>query len=357
MKKIFFFTGLAVPFLCVAAASLYVNPYCVISQCNDWDMLIPSKYDRTMIRTTMAYVVGHLKPEAVVLGTSRAKFLDKKHPGWHVQPVLNAAVPGASMFEIRRLFEHIQMIHPLKKMVLVLDYPYFNVKEAEGFVDGRFLRVTKPTRITEYYSTVAQDYYIELFSSNSFARIINVLFPLPPKWRGNLERYSLNKYKSRSSQVSNASAGQEGGPFAELKTIIAIAAENAIDAIFVLPPFPVRNHPDFLYTETYFQWERDIVALLEKTATTYGKRFDLWDFSDYNAVTAGENWFGDEFHFNPLGGTLMLNRIFHTCDDRCDDVPGNFGVKITQENIERHIRKMRVDDKNFKREHPEMMKK
>jgi hypothetical protein len=71
----------------------------------------------------------------------------------------------------------------------------------------------------------------------------------------------------------------------------------------------------------------------------------VWDFSGHNTITLEpiqdvmENYV-DNFHYTKLVGDLILNRILSYKDN---EVPADFSVLVTKENLEFHLAKIRAD--------------
>ena len=80
----------------------------------------------------------------------------------------------------------------------------------------------------------------------------------------------------------------------------------------------------------------------------------MWDFSGHNTITLEpiqdvmENYV-DNFHYTKLVGDLILNRILGYKDN---EVPADFGVLVTKENLEFHLAKIRADRGEWVKIHP-----
>jgi hypothetical protein len=61
---------------------------------------------------------------------------------------------------------------------------------------------------------------------------------------------------------------------------------------------------------------------------------EIWDFNGYNSITLDNRNYYEQTHFRPHVGELMLAKIFN---DTAVDVPADFGVKVTRENLYVHI--------------------
>lgn len=55
------------------------------------------------LRLSNIYAIDRVKPDALIIGTSRAgRGLSPEHPGWRDQRCYNAALPGINLYEILR---------------------------------------------------------------------------------------------------------------------------------------------------------------------------------------------------------------------------------------------------------------
>ncbi|HAC64211.1 MAG TPA: hypothetical protein DCF68_11885, partial [Cyanothece sp. UBA12306] len=90
--------------------------------------------------------------------------------------------------------------------------------------------------------------------------------------------------------------------------------------------------------KTWEQWKRELVKIAP-----------VWDFSGYNSITTQpindvmENY-TDNSHYTEKVGNLVLNRIFSY---QLDQVPDDFGVLITPENIDNHLKKINQKRKQW----------
>jgi len=349
-RKILFLIGLILPFTCVAAVTLYVNPYCVL-YCEDWGNR--NMANGPMDRTFMAYQIQHLKAKAAIFGDSRARRLDANHLGWHAQPVRNYGLDATTPFEMRRYFEHAETIQHLEQMIIVPDFTFWNNVSKGSFSESRLWRITGRNNVAKHYFTILQDFYLELFSSYSSALTMN---NLSPRIKSALQQ-RLRTYKA--TNLSTTFFAQKGTALEELRSMILLAGERNADVSIIIPPLPLKRWINTVCSEQYYQWQRDLVSILDEAAEKYGKRFPLWDFSNDNTITHApfpekkNEWFEDLSHFNTTVGTMILNRVFRTCKEFCD-VPSDFGVELTKDNIEQYIAKMRADSQGYLQEHPEL---
>lgn len=80
--------------------------------------------------------------------------------------------------------------------------------------------------------------------------------------------------------------------------------------------------------DDYEQWIRDLV-------TVYG---GVWNFMYPNTITNDTMNYMDGHHFYPEIGTLLAKRIQHPDST---EIPQDFGVFVTSDNVEGHLKKVR----------------
>jgi hypothetical protein len=99
--------------------------------------------------------------------------------------------------------------------------------------------------------------------------------------------------------------------------------------------------------ERYEFWLRELVHINEQEAVRAGRQpLPLWAFSDPNTITdepippAGDaspmRWYWEYSHYRKATGDLILDRIFGHADPT-RQLPRDFGVPLTAENIEAHL--------------------
>ena len=126
------------------------------------------------IRLHKAYQVRLQSPDALILGSSKAiQGVPAEHPYFVGTRVYNLAAPLASMQELTLLLRHAQAVHPVKKLVLALDFLSFNTLArndgpAAGFVPERLLGNTRSQALNW------PDYLSSLGSSDALLASIGV---------------------------------------------------------------------------------------------------------------------------------------------------------------------------------------
>ncbi len=118
-----------------------------------------------------------------------------------------------------------------------------------------------------------------------------------------------------------------------LKELVALCRQYHIHPIIFITPHH-RMVMDHFLEEDYFSFLR---GLSEITS--------FWDFSGYNSITTDSKNYLEHSHYNPSVSRLIAARIF---DDRTWTVPRDFGAWVTKENIDPHLKnlKMSFEKKN-----------
>ena len=120
---------LVIPPLLLAGFVIVVDPYYVFGS-PSWPGIneVRPLYEPHVI-TAKPYQVERIRPEAVILGSSRAEVgLDPGHPGWSVGNVFDFGLPASTEYEVMRAFLHAQAVgRPLKQAVVGLDFFAFNI--------------------------------------------------------------------------------------------------------------------------------------------------------------------------------------------------------------------------------------
>ena len=67
---------------------------------------------------------------------------------------------------------------------------------------------------------------------------------------------------------------------------------------------------------------------------------DYWDFSGFNSITTNNYYYYETSHYRTMVGGLIICKM-NDCTDK--EVPEDFGVYITKENVGRHIKEQKEE--------------
>jgi hypothetical protein len=301
-------------------------------------------------RLFKAIDVQRIKPVTLFLGTSRAeRGLDPKHPVFATeQPVYNSALPAASQYEVMRYFEHAIANQPaLKQVIIGVDFFMFNEfnRGKAGFTEHRLEKTditlrdvfditfsVKATRAS--LLTIASN--LRDFSSESYRDDGAWISPNHQNSEKNLKKMleaDLDQTYQKYQLYNDA--------FNDFRSIIETCKQNNIEVKVFISPAHATEWEAIRVAglwPTFEEWKRELVKITP-----------VWDFSGYNSITTEaissemENYL-DSSHYSPAVGNLVLNRLYNY---QHESVPADFGIWITPQNVETHIKQIRTDREHW----------
>lgn len=339
----------------------------------------------TRVRLFKAYEVRRVRPQTVILGTSRT------HIGISCSsPALarlagrcyNLAFDGATTREMYDYLRHAYAIHPLNHVVLGLDT--YHLVSAPSFVrpdfdplvlDGdprnrlpRWLRAD--LRLLTSFATLHAS--IETIRAQSYAqpnwfapdgqRLGEVFFRREDE---NFVRYGPRTY---FDEIDRLEAGfqteglrgdapkqntgheiptdRDETSFVYIRKIVDFCLAKNIDLRIFITPAHVHQLEITADTGGWpaiEEGKRSLVRFLAEAAARHPGRatIPLYDFSGYSSVTTEVlppkgsreemHFYWDSSHFKRIVGDYVLDRLFGVADP---DLPRDFGMKLTPETIE-----------------------
>ena len=376
---IIFFLSLTQVLLLIGGFNWWVDPY---------EVYHPVEYKSNkpvwmskQIRLAKAYRLKKLKPQGIVIGASSSQLgINPDHPGWgkDIYPRYNLALPGASLYESFRYFQHSRALNPPKQVLIGLDFVTFNIfsKLSDDFNES-YLVVSRQGKSQDHYLT---NWAVTLFSLSAIkASQKKILYSGEGTHFSNGTEYSKNKSSKKPSNRSfmmwsatkfvsrllmpppshrfcldDGTRANSG--FQYLRQILETAKESKADVRLFIQPIHVYLLEVLTVMglmEDYEKWQYRLIDLVEEIDNKYPKsqKFSLWDFSGYNSVTMDEvppeekpkrpmNWYADVAHFKKSLGDMIQDRIFNY-NDTGRVVPEDFGTQINSKNIDLYQRAQR----------------
>ena len=367
-----------------------VDPYAVYGspKIKNFNALKPE--ETTHARTSKAYLVRRLKPEAIILGTSDAEWgIDPDHPGWSYHPVFNLGIPGGNNYEMLRYLQHADKIQPLKQVLLGLDFLAFSIHSvtADAATEAR-LAVSYDGKANSSLKSI-DEIIATLFSVDALGASLNTVKQekdtLRYKENGmyeytapnlaaingyhgifQMEEESYAKNSSWRDDYKFENLDPDKNPFTYYRQILQIAYREGIDLRMFISSAHARLWElldNFGLWPNIEEWKHTLVSINEEEARNYGKQpFPLWDFSDDNDFTTEAvpavndtqtvmRWFMDTRHYKKELGDLVLDRIFgYSAPGR--QAPDDFGVLLNSGNIDSVLQKIRSDRQHYQDTHP-----
>ena len=358
------------------------------------------------VRLVKAYDVRRLRPQGIILGTSRSHLgLRPSHDGWDpaAKPVYNLAFDGATTKEMYQYLLHAHAVRPLRQVVLGLDTYHATLAPATARPDFDAhlldspgggvlpsliradlkvlasldtLRASLATvrsqsdrepqwfapdgqRLGEVFFRRAGEHFEQLGPRGYFEEIdrLEVGF----KREGQLAANARGL--GRTAQPATA-ASETSRDY--IRRIVAFCRAQRVDLrIFIAP----EHAHQLEITAAIGEWaslenaKRALVQLLADDVARHpgAPPIPLWDFSGYSSVTTEAlpesgnrsemEFYWDSSHFKDIVGDFVLDRLFGLSRPR-RDVPPDFGVRLTPATIEPTLARLRADQLAYRRSHP-----
>jgi len=359
------------------------------------------------VRLVKAYDVRRLRPQGIILGTSRSHLgLRPSHDGWDpgARPVYNLAFDGATTKEMYRYLLHAHAVRRLRQVVLGLDTYHATLAPATARPDFDAELLASPgvlalpsliradlkvlTSLDTLHASLAtvrsqSDPEPQWFAPDG-QRLGEVFFrragehfeQLGPRgYFDEIDRLEVG-FKREGQLAANARvlgrAVQQTTASSEtsldyIRRIVAFCRAQGVDLrIFIAP----EHAHQLEITAAIGEWaslenaKRALVQLLAEDAARHpgAPPIPLWDFSGYSSVTtealpesgshAEMEFYWDSSHFKDVVGDLVLDRLFGLSHPR-REVPPDFGVRLTPATLEPTLARLRTDQFAYRRSHPE----
>ena len=380
--------------LVITVFNWWVDPYGIFHVA-EYDPKKPIWVSK-QLRLAKVHRLKQLKPQGIVLGSSSSQLgIDPSHPGWDqdVYPRYNAGLPGASLYETFRFFQHSQAVSHPKQILIGLDFITFNIfYSLSNDFNESHMAVSKEGKPQDSFSN---NFFLPLLSMPALKASQRKLF-----YVGEGTHYSngMENPQVKARGLSNnrgAMVGTikkvvfnlvmpppghrfclyDGGGnnpnFLYLKKILEISKENGADVrLFIQPAhaFLMEVLRVLRRMEDYEKWERELIAIVEDVNNRYAesREFPLWNFGGYNSLTMTEipppedptrsmNWYFDIPHYKKSLGDLIQDRVFNF-HQTGRVVPEDFGTLINSKNIDRHQKVQKLKQRDYMKTYQEDIK-
>ena len=359
------------------------------------------------VRLVKAYDVRRLRPQGIILGTSRSHVgLRPSHDGWDpgARPVYNLAFDGATTKEMYQYLLHAHAVRRLRQVVLGLDTYHATLAPATARPDFDAELLDSPG-VLALPSLIRADLKVltSLDTLRASLATVRSQSDREPQWfapdgqrlgevffrragehfeqlgpRGyfdEIDRLEVG-FKREGQLAANARvlgrAVQQTTASSEtsldyIRRIVAFCRAQGVDLrIFIAP----EHAHQLEITAAIGEWaslenaKRALVQLLAEDAARHPgvPPIPLWDFSGYSSVTtealpesgshAEMEFYWDSSHFKDVVGDFVLDRLFGLSHAR-REVPLDFGVRLTPATLEPTLARLRTDQFAYRRSHPE----
>lgn len=364
----------------IGAVNYWLDPYQIHSALQHEEYSAKPAIYKNM-RMHKAYQIVKVKPEVLILGTSKAiQGYPLHHPFFEHGNTYNAGLTLASSEEMYHYFEHARAQGNLKKVLVALDFISFNVLTrskglAAGFDSGRLH--TPGTRQSIYLD----DYASSLFSVKAMAASMAVLNAGDQSdhevlgWGGGrtdadirqkledgghrsnterIEEFMLRNVLAPKPLQQFSFETAEKDAFKGYRKILEISHQENIETILVINPSHARHWELIRRTGLWSkleQWKMQLVEINDSVARQAGnKSFPLWDFTAANKITT-ENfppieqallpmrYYYEAVHFSQTTGSLVLDKISYL--ERPWIMPADFGILLDADSLKSQLLSLR----------------
>ena len=393
MKKytINLLVSLTVVLVLIAGINWFVNPFDIFrsAEIEGFNKYKPAlgRYERL----SKTYQVRKLKPDYIILGSSRAVAIPADYLVPDRMNGFNLALASGSTYEQMRMFQHAHEVNRLKRVVIGVD-ERLQSDVQQDFVEGR-LAVTHDGEARGGFSTdIVQDIVAGLLSSDALQASLKTIKKQPQAgieeylrqdkvervfnagghrqmfW--NMEASILDLFNAADSDSCYQQGDREEYDDTKARYYFQAMLERAytdnVDFYVFFSPVHARIYETWCLGGMWDQIEntkRGVVAMVEEAAKRFGKKpFPVWDFTGYNSVTTepvpekGDRkslmrgyWEGS--HYSRVTAGFVLERMFG--GDAA--VPDDFGVLLTGENIDEHLRNIYQQHLSYAADNPDVI--
>jgi len=383
----------------VLAVNLIVDPYGLFQLVQVEGVNSPKPKMERHEKLLKAYLLPKIKPQTIIMGTSRADFGIDPNNGVlkDYGPGLNVALAGADLYVLRRYFEHAIAVAPVKQVVIGLDFFAFNSQrpQAPDFNEAVLATNADGSSNEAYYRNMIMS---SLFTLDAFRdSIATVMADKKPGTqmidiKDGMRKFYIKGKLMTASELYRSGSNRPNGhgkrkaflhnedmyirnvylagnkrqfifknevsgysAFDQLKQIIDLCRQHDISAYFLISPVHARQLEVIRVSglwPLFEQWKYELLHMIEP----YG--YPLWDFSGYHAISVEYvpkerpkmQRYLDSAHYSPFVGNLMLMKMFGVSDDR---IPKNFGFRLHSETIADILRNIRLQQQRYAKKHAE----
>jgi hypothetical protein len=194
--------------------------------------------------------------------------------------------------------------------------------------------------ILNFYSLYKNLSYSHFFTKrNNYYDINNTGMPLVPKKVTNyIETHKeAHNLDTKFLKPTHYEGNRINDTIITIKEIIKLSKENNINIVFFINPIH-----KITYLDSNFKNFQNFKKELSKITPYY-------DFSGLNSITKNNYYYYETSHYRLIVGKLIAARILN---DTSINVPKDFGVFVTKDNIEAHLMNLRIQREKYRITHP-----
>lgn len=281
------------------------------------------------LRLHNAYAIEHVRPQQLIVGSSRSGILSPQEMDAASGRAFNASMPGASLVEIRRAIEHAHVTMPLKSVIVGLDFNYmFQSTQIQVEPDARWRKLNpKLSDKVRYAYQRFEDHWSSLLSVDSTINASRALsndgsslfeFYEDGTWQIASTWSAHRLYAALAKQIfSDFSAHNDHLEMQELVRLLKFTDTNGIQVTFLISPMQGLLLQTIYLAgkwEQYLQWHRELVALVadhNAGVAIYGLENN--SIMVLEAIGAEGSVFVDGVHYKREAGIEIVRCLVAPC--------------------------------------------
>jgi hypothetical protein len=341
--------------------NFFIDPYSIVNLVRIEGINKNKPYIDNNSRLTKAAQIIDKKPEVVILGSSRVEFgINPDSKYFNDAAVYNAGLANASIYEMYRYLEHSIAQRNLKKAVIGLDFfAFFIRKHSDGF-DESVLGYSSILPYMRYFfsldmfndskDTIKKQNKLVMHNSKGFLSNLDEKIAQTKK-NGYRNEFLVNEVSYIRETYSKFEENRNKNFYRYFEDLLLVSYENSVELTLFISPVHARQLEALdiaVGYEEFQDWKKRLVDINLKVARNLDvKPYNIWDFSGYNSVTTEEfpanngamTWYWESSHYTSKTGDLILKKAKN---NECDGVPSDFGVLISEENIDSYLKEQKL---------------
>ena len=319
-----------VPLVSVATINYIIDPYGVFAFPKIDKVNNLKTEQKNTGRIYKSFDIRRIKPKIILLGSSRVEDgLSSQHPALIKRGnTYNLGFQAGNTYEILRYLEHTINQQPeLEQVILGIDFFMFNkfLPNQNTFDEQR---LSKAYPIKDSLNFLLS---IDALNSSKNTLIASLKARNQPTLEQSQKQFQFWLQEFLQNQQLYGRYTLSQNRLTTLQSIVDLCQQHNIELKIFISPTHATQYEAIAVAElwtTFEHWKKEIVKITP-----------IWDFATYNSVTTEaisdrmENYI-DSSHYSEKTGNLILNRIL-TYDS--EKVPEDFGILITEKNIESHL--------------------
>lgn len=318
------------------------------------------KYSNTSMTTRFkANILEHGEFDSIMLGTSRIGVMNPDIVNKYLESnTFNLEYPGSNAVIQNKLFKYASHFNEIKYLIYGIDFMAFNKNRV---IKNDFKEFNDLEEKIDNFKTISNfDLYfnVETFIKSIKLVISNILNKqaievmylskngmrdyrnfIEENKNGKLKlddeiNKSIKSYFSEIGIYKNYEFSYEYLDY--FKNTLQYCKNNNIEVLVYIPPM-YSEHFDAINSAGYF----DEFELFKKELV---KITDFIDFTGHNTISENKNNYWDSSHLRVEMTKQIMARIFN---DKSIDIPQNFGILVTKENIDEHLSNLRKQIKEY----------